>query len=127
MDRVRTWEELRGATPDIWKEAGAAGLLCIDTPTEYGGIGADYFFGVVAGEEQCYAGPDFYGPGFGLHSGIGKNSGSGFRSKHKRTPKSGWSPKWPLNPKLTVLNKKLDSKPSTFDGPFAFSTLKCRL
>ena len=29
MDRVRKWEELRGATPDIWKEAGAAGLLCM--------------------------------------------------------------------------------------------------
>ena len=103
MERVRTWEELRGATPDIWKEAGAAGLLCIDTPTEYGGIGADYFFGVVAGEEQCYAGPDFYGPGFGLHSGIGKK----FR---KRTLKSGWSPKWSLNPELTKLTARKRNK-----------------
>ena len=72
LNRVRKWEELRGATPDIWKEAGAAGLLCIDTPAEYGGIGSDFLHTAVACEEQCYAGPDFYGPGLGLHTSIGK-------------------------------------------------------
>ena len=54
--------------PEIWKEAGSAGLLCIDTPAEYGGIGACFTFGCVALEEQGYAGPDFFGPGFDLHS-----------------------------------------------------------
>ena len=41
--------------PEIWKEAGAAGMLCLDTPSEYGGIGADFTFCAVAAEEQ---GPD---------------------------------------------------------------------
>ena len=68
--RVRAWEEARGADPSIWKEAGAAGLLCIDTPEEYGGIGADFSFCAVASEEQAYAGPDFFGPGLGLHTSI---------------------------------------------------------
>ena len=56
--------------PSIWKEAGEAGLLCIDTPAEYGGIGADFAYCTVAHEEQFYAGPDFFGPGFGLHTSI---------------------------------------------------------
>ena len=58
--------------PSIWKEAGEAGLLCIDTPAEYGGIGADFAYCTVAHEEQFYAGPDFFGPGFGLHTSIAK-------------------------------------------------------
>ena len=64
------WEKARGALPDIWLEAGEAGLLCIDTPAEYGGIGSDFYHCAVASEEQCYAGPDFFGPGFGLHTSI---------------------------------------------------------
>ena len=44
--------------------------LGIDTPTEYGGIGADFKYCLVAEEEQAYAGPDFFGPGFGLHTNI---------------------------------------------------------
>ena len=27
--RVKAWEEARAADPEIWREAGAAGLLCI--------------------------------------------------------------------------------------------------
>ena len=68
--RVRAWEAARGADPSIWKEAGNAGLLCIDTPEEYGGIGADFSFCAVTTEEQAYAGPDFFGPGLGLHTSI---------------------------------------------------------
>ena len=45
-------------------------MLCIDTPAEYGGIGADFAYCTVAHEEQFYAGPDFFGPGFGLHTSI---------------------------------------------------------
>ena len=39
-----------------------------DTPAQYGGIGADFSFCAVSAEEQGYAGPDFFGPGFGLHT-----------------------------------------------------------
>ena len=37
-------------------------------PAEFGGLGADFSFSMVANEEQGYAGPDFFGPGFGVHS-----------------------------------------------------------
>ena len=67
--RVRQWDLDHKTDREIWKEAGAAGLLCIDTPEEYGGVGADFLHCMVAGEEQGYAGPDFFGPGFGLHTG----------------------------------------------------------
>ena len=67
--RVRQWDLDHKPDVEIWKEAGEAGLLCIDTPEEYGGIGADFSYCCVASEEQGYAGPDFFGPGFGLHTG----------------------------------------------------------
>jgi alkylation response protein AidB-like acyl-CoA dehydrogenase len=68
--RVEKWDRDHMPDAEIWREAGEAGLLCIDTPAEYGGIGADFEYSMVACEEQSYAGPKFYGPGFGLHSGI---------------------------------------------------------
>lgn len=69
-ERRTKWEQDKMADAEIWKEAGAAGLLGIDTPAEYGGIGADFLHCLVAEEEQAYAGPDFFGPGFGLHTNI---------------------------------------------------------
>ncbi|MEL0130446.1 MAG: acyl-CoA dehydrogenase family protein [Betaproteobacteria bacterium] len=35
---------------DIWRKAGALGLLCTDIPTEYGGAGADYRYEAVLHE-----------------------------------------------------------------------------
>ena len=70
QERVEKWDNDHQPDAEIWKEAGAAGLLCIDSPAEYGGIGAQFEYSMVACEEQAYAGPKFYGPGFGLHSGI---------------------------------------------------------
>ena len=64
------WENDKMADAEFWKEAGSAGLLGIDTPAEYGGIGADFRHCMVAEEEQAYAGADFFGPGFGLHTNI---------------------------------------------------------
>ena len=66
--RVAGWDKNHITDPEIWKEAGAAGLLCVDVPEKYGGIGADFTYVAVTSEEQGYAGPDFFGPGFGLHS-----------------------------------------------------------
>ena len=68
-ERVKQWDLNHQPDTEIWREAGEAGLLCIDTPAEYGGLGADFTHCCVASEEQAYAGPDFFGPGFGLHTG----------------------------------------------------------
>ncbi len=45
------WEE-EGIVPrELWRKAGAQGLLCCTVPEEYGGVGLDYLFDVVVFEE----------------------------------------------------------------------------
>ena len=53
---------------ELWEEAGAAGLLGLTMPEEYGGAGASILHACVMWEEQAYAGVS--GPGFQLHSEI---------------------------------------------------------
>ena len=58
--------EADGVVPrELWRKAGAAGMLCCTIPEEYGGIGADYLFDVVVFEEMARSG--FTGPGFLIH------------------------------------------------------------
>ena len=46
------WEK-EGVVPrDFWLEAGAAGILCPDLPTQYGGPGGDFRHNVVVLEEM---------------------------------------------------------------------------
>lgn len=59
--------DIDGVVPrEVWRKAGAAGLLCCDTPVEYGGYGADWLYNVVVIEELAKAG--MTGPGFMIHS-----------------------------------------------------------
>jgi acyl-CoA dehydrogenase len=60
------WEEEGVVDRELWRKAGAAGLLCPNLPEEYGGYGADYLFNVVITEEMSRAGAT--GPGFAIHS-----------------------------------------------------------
>lgn len=62
------WEEAGVAPREIWKKAGAQGLLCTTLPEEYGGSDADRLFPAILIEEQarlCLS-----GPGFSTHSDI---------------------------------------------------------
>lgn len=59
------WEEDGIVPRELWRKAGAAGMLCCTVPEEYGGIGADYLFDVVVFEEMARSG--FTGPGFMIH------------------------------------------------------------
>src|ERR1700751_4017764 len=59
------WEEDGIVPRELWRKAGAAGLLCCTVPEAYGGIGADYLFDVVVFEEMARAG--YTGPGFMIH------------------------------------------------------------
>src|SRR5437879_11457657 len=55
--------EEAGIVPrELWRKAGAAGLLCCTVPEEYGGMGLDYLFDVVVFEELWRSGAS--GPGF---------------------------------------------------------------
>jgi acyl-CoA dehydrogenase len=59
------WEETGVVPRELWKKAGAAGMLCCTVPEMYGGLGADYLFDVVVFEEMARSG--FSGPGFMIH------------------------------------------------------------
>jgi len=62
----REWE-IRGCVPrDIFRAAADMGMLCCTTPAQWGGLGADYLYAVVALEEMAYAHAP--GPGFAIHS-----------------------------------------------------------
>lgn len=63
------WEERGMADRAVWREAGAAGLLGIDMPEEFGGGGnADYRFQAILSEELARAGT--YAPSLPLHNEI---------------------------------------------------------
>jgi acyl-CoA dehydrogenase len=59
------WEHDRIVPRELWRKAGAAGMLCCTVPEEYGGLGVDYLFDVVVFEEMARSGHT--GPGFLIH------------------------------------------------------------
>ncbi len=61
------WEAEGIVDRDFWRACGNAGLLCPQVPEEYGGLGLDYRYNAVIGEELCYAGSS---AGITLHSDI---------------------------------------------------------
>jgi acyl-CoA dehydrogenase len=61
-----SWEDEKRVPREVWTKAGAAGLLCLDVPEEYGGFGADWLYNVVVIEELAKKGMS--GPGFMVHS-----------------------------------------------------------
>ncbi len=62
------WEEQGYVDREVWRKAGASGLLCLTMPEAYGGAGADKLFSVVMMEELTIAGAT--GVGFSLHNEI---------------------------------------------------------
>ncbi len=62
--------EAEGIVPrEVWKKAGAQGLLCTDVPTEYGGGGVrDFRYNAIVDEEISRIGAS--GIGFGLHNDV---------------------------------------------------------
>jgi len=63
------WEKAGLVDREVWRKAGAAGLLGFDVAEEHGGSGQnDFRFNAVLGEEIIRAGCS--GLGFGLHNDV---------------------------------------------------------
>lgn len=62
------WEEAGTVPREIWRKAGAAGLLCCDMPEKYGGAGGDFIHNVILAQELARAGGS--GPAFPGHSDV---------------------------------------------------------
>lgn len=83
-----SWEESGVVPRELWRKAGAEGLLCCTVPEEYGGLGLDYLFDVVVFEELWRVGAS--GPGFLIHTDLVASYILGFGTEEqKRT----WLPK----------------------------------
>ncbi|WP_304168289.1 acyl-CoA dehydrogenase family protein [Phenylobacterium aquaticum] len=50
------WEEEGVIDRAFWLACGEAGILCPQVPAEYGGLGLDYRYNAIIGEELTYAG-----------------------------------------------------------------------
>jgi acyl-CoA dehydrogenase len=51
--RVQQWRDEGQVERDFWREAGAAGLLGVSVPTEYGGHGGDFRHDIVVIDQQA--------------------------------------------------------------------------
>jgi acyl-CoA dehydrogenase len=62
------WERAGIVPRELWRAAGERGLLCVTTPEEYGGAGADFGYSAVIIEELARVNAS--GVGFSLHSDV---------------------------------------------------------
>ena len=62
------WEKERLIPKSFWKKLGQMGFLCSQVDEKYGGLGLDFSFGVIIGEEMERVGGGL--TGVGLHSDI---------------------------------------------------------
>lgn len=76
------WEDDGVVPRDLWRKAGAAGLLCADVPEIYGGPDCDFLFNVVVTEELGRGG--FTGPGFSVHSDMASTYVANFGSEEQK-------------------------------------------
>jgi alkylation response protein AidB-like acyl-CoA dehydrogenase len=64
------WERDEIVPREIWNRLGEQGLLCVDIPEAYGGIGADFRFSMVITEEFSRANVGGIGGPMAVHSDI---------------------------------------------------------
>ncbi|HXG29685.1 MAG TPA: acyl-CoA dehydrogenase family protein, partial [Nevskiales bacterium] len=64
------WERAGIAPRALWNELGEAGLLCVDAPAEYGGIGAPFEYSCVVLEEIGRLGFGAMAANVAVHSDI---------------------------------------------------------
>jgi acyl-CoA dehydrogenase len=67
-EETERWREQGSVPRALWNTAGEAGLLCLSTPEEFGGLGGDYRHEAVLMEQLGYLGADHWG--ISLHNAI---------------------------------------------------------
>ena len=65
---AREWEEAGIVPREMWRKAGAIGMLCPTVPEQYGGLGLDFGYNAVVDEEVSYGADAALG--FSLQSDI---------------------------------------------------------
>ena len=64
------WEKDGIIPREVWHSMGANGLLCVDQPEEYGGVGVSYLYSMVVLEEASRANFASLATGLSVHSDI---------------------------------------------------------
>lgn len=64
------WEKDGIIPREVWHNMGANGLLCVDQPEEYGGVGVSYLYSMVVLEEASRANFASLATGLSVHSDI---------------------------------------------------------
>ncbi len=64
------WEKDEIIPREVWNKLGEQGLLCVDIPETYGGIGADFQFSAVILEELARANCNGLGGPIAVHSDV---------------------------------------------------------
>ena len=64
------WEKDGIIPREVWFNMGANGLLCVDQPEEYGGVGVSYLYSMVVLEEASRANFASLATGLSVHSDI---------------------------------------------------------
>ncbi len=82
------WAEQQHLDRELWRKAGALGLLCCTMPEAYGGSGVDRLYSAILMEEQAYALDS--ASGFALHSDIVANYINNFGNEGQ---KQAWLPR----------------------------------
>lgn len=63
------WEKAGQVPPELWLKAGEQGMLCMDFPEQYGGLGLkDFRYNAIVSEELIRVGAS--GPGFALQNDV---------------------------------------------------------
>lgn len=65
---VDQWDEAGEFPRDLYKKAAAIGLLQLNFPEEYGGVSADRFYAIIAGQELARAGSGGVAAGLMSHT-----------------------------------------------------------
>lgn len=93
------WEKEGKVPKEIWQKAGAQGMLCMDFPEEYGGLGIkDFRYNAIIAEELAKINAS--GPGFILQNDI---MAPYFLSYFTEAQKKKWMPKMPTGELITAI------------------------